>query len=176
MIDKEVFAQGMGQLAGAFGREVDGPVSKMYHQVLSPHLTDAQFVEAVTRTVASETFWPSPATILEKAGVSPQQRSEGVLRMVNDALFKHGGFKFLPTEISMAWDTATWAAIREVGGLAAITNCTEEKWPAMQRKFQRAYEAATSPKPSVTDGRTPATKQLVARTSRDLALPNGDRD
>jgi len=178
MISDAVFITGMGQLAGAFGREIDGPVSLMYHSLLSPHLTDEQFVDAVTRTIGSEKFWPPPALILEKAGVSPQQRSEGALRIVNDALFQHGGYRFLPAAISTAWDAPTWAAIRAVGGLKEITLCTEEDWPKLQAKFRRAYEAAIAPKGKALPSGEKTQQQvvdLVRSVARDRSLPRGDR-
>lgn len=177
MIDKAVFSAGMGQLGGAFGREIDGAVSAMYYSILSPHLTSEQFIDAVTRACASETFWPAPAVILEKAGVSPDQRSEGALRMVSDALLAHGGYRYLPAEISQSWDAATWAAIREIGGLKEITDCTHERWAKMQARFRRAYEAALSPKSALPSGEKPdpRVKKLVAETGRALALPRGDR-
>jgi hypothetical protein len=177
MIDKAVFAAGMGQLGGAFGREVDGAVSAMYYSVLSPHLSDEQFVDAVKQVCGTETFWPAPAVILETAGVSPQQRSEGALRAVNDALLEHGGYRFLPAAISQSWDAATWAAIKEIGGLKEITECTHERWPKLQARFRRAYEAAFALKPALPSGEKPdpRVKKLVAETGRALALPPRDR-
>lgn len=185
MIDKQVFANYMGLLAGNFGREVDGAVSRLYYGVLSPHLTTEQFVDAMNRTMATETFWPAAAVILEKAGVSPHQRSEGALRMVSNALFEHGGYRFLPAEISTSWDAATWAAIREIGGLKEITLCTEERWPKLQAKFRRAYEAALAPAPALSAGGKPdprvlklveSTAKAMSRGGQDNALPAGDRE
>lgn len=178
MIDKATFAEGMGRLAGNFGREIDGAVGQSYYAALSPHLSNEQFIEAVTRAIGGETFWPPAAKLLELSGVSPCQRSEGALKHVSDTLFKHGGYRFIPADVAQSFDEQTWAAIREVGGLKEITCCTEERWPAMQRRFQRAYEAATGGKAQVGDGRQPHAKRLVAGVvgsiGRDRAT--GERD
>lgn len=177
MLDKAIFAEGMGQLGGAFGREIDGAVSRMYYETLAPHLTTEQFVDTVKRVIGTETFWPSPAVLLEKAGVSPQQRSEGALRVVSDALFLHGGHKSIPLEVCQSWDAATWAGISAIGGLREITYCTDERWSGMQRRFQRAYEAALTPQTALPSDRPQSeTKRLVRETGRALALPLGDRD
>lgn len=162
MIDKAVFAEGMGQLGGAFGREIDGPVSRMYYAILSPALSNEQWVEAVTETVKTERFWPSPAVLLEKAGKDEESRSQLAFRTVADALNAHGGYRFLPAEVSQSWDAATWAGIKEIGGLREITECTERNWPSLVRRFTKAYQDALKPKLAlVRDHPQPA----VARNS-----------
>lgn len=174
MITKELFAQGMGQLGGAFGREIDGPVTRTYYAVIGPKLTDEEWQAAVLATVASERFWPSPAVILEKAGRDAETLSQEAFRQVTDALNNHGGYRFLPAEISTAWDAATWAGIKAIGGLREITECTEQRWPGLVRKFCKAYQETLSPRPSITAGEAdPKTKRLVSGAARQLSLVGG---
>lgn len=176
MIDKAVFAQGMGQLGGAFGREIDGPVSRMYYAILSPALDNEEFVRVVTETVKSERFWPSPAVLLEKAGKDEEGQSQLAFRRVADALNAHGGYRFLPAEISQSWDPATWAGIKAIGGLREITECTERRWPGLVRDFCKAYQDALKPRLQlVRDATQPAVAELVTSVSRDRQLPRGDR-
>jgi len=189
MIDKAIFAEGMGQLGGAFGREIDGPVSKMYYGILSKRLTTEQFAAAVTKTLDTETFWPSPAVILGKVISAPEKDAQHAFEKVNNTLKLHGGFRFLPNEIAKQWDQATWAGIKAVGGLMQITTCTTERWDALQRRFRNAYLEALNPPPALPAGEKPdpRVKQLVASTAlamrtttpqggQDNALPRGDRE
>lgn len=182
MIDKNVFAEGMGQLGGAFGREIDGPVSRMYFAVLSPKLTSEQFVAAVTKTIEAERFWPSPAVILEHAGQDAETQADAAFRMVHDALNQHSGFRYLPGEISRSWDAPTWAGLRAIGGLREISECTDTRWAALVKKFCKAYIAALSPAPALPSGDNPAPRKRVgtggaalALVIKDMALPPGDR-
>lgn len=180
MIDKNIFAEGMGQLGGAFGREIDEPVTRMYYAILSPVLTSEAFVAAVTNTVATERFWPSPAVILEKAGADIHAIAQRAFRVVVDGLNEHGGYRFLPASVSQSWDAATWAGIKAIGGLREITDCTERRWPGLVRDFCKAYTEALQPSKTLPHGQPqPQTKHLVARVvgsiGRDAQLPPGDR-
>lgn len=176
MISKAVFAEGMGQLGGAFGREIDEPVTRMYYAILSPAMSNEQFVAAVTETVSTERFWPSPAVLLEKAGKDSEAQAQIAFRVVADALNTHGGYRFLPTTISQSWDAPTWAGIKAIGGLREITECTERNWPSLVRRFTKAYQDATKPKLAlVRDTVQPQATALVASVSRDRQLPRGDR-
>src|SRR5690242_2185792 len=76
MIDRRIFATGMGVLTGAYGRQpLDAPTSLAYYDALSPLMTTAQFEQAVKDVIAQERFWPSPAVILQAAGIAPNTRA-----------------------------------------------------------------------------------------------------
>jgi hypothetical protein len=174
MIDKEVFVQGMGQLGGAFGREIDGPVSKMYYGILSPKLSTEQWVEAVTKTMTAERFWPSPAVILSYAVGDPEMIAGRALAHVRGVIARHGGVPYLPAS-AVEFDAPTWAGIKEIGGLA---HCSTEK---NERRFVRAYLAALTPQPVLSasaERPQPETRRLVASVTRsigrDRAVPKGD--
>lgn len=171
MIDREAFAQGMGQLGGAFGREIDGPVSKMYYGILSPKLSSAQWAAAVTQVVATERFWPSPAVILAAAQADGATESQRAFDVVNDALRQHGGYRFLSHDVAKRWDAATWVGISAVGGLVEITNCTDHRWESLQRKFRAAYESARIATPALRAGPEQPqaeTRRLVASVAQHL--------
>lgn len=172
MIDKDVFAQGMGQLGGAFGREIDGPVSKMYYATLSPHLTNEEWIEAVTRTVTEETFWPSPAVVLSKIKETEQESAVRAFAHVKRTLALYGGFRFIPVDVAKSFDSATWAAIKELGGLSQVMEENE-------KKFTRAYLNFLKPRaPRIKPSEDSRVKQLtsgIGSGGRDKALPSGDR-
>jgi hypothetical protein len=161
MIDKEKFIAGMAVLSGAFGREVDGPVQRAYYGVLNSQLTDEEFERAVSLTLATETFWPSPAVLLSKVKADDDTRGQVAFEHVNRVSGNAGGFRFLSHETyHREFDAPTRAAISAVGGLSEIGNTPVERWPTLQRKFAKAYSESLVPKlaPPETDGRV---KQLV---------------
>lgn len=146
MIDKEQFAAGMALLSGSYGREIDGPVQRLYYGVLSAKLTTEEFQKAVADTVATETFWPSPAVILGKVPRLAEDRPAKALEHVNRVLSSVGGHRFLSfARFQSEFDAPTRAAISAVGGLSAITGCSEERYGSLAKKFAtafREYEAA----------------------------------
>lgn len=170
MIDKDAFIAGIAVLAGAFSREVDAPVQRAYYAVLSPQMTTEEFEKAVALTLTSETFWPSPAVLLSKVKKGDEGKGLLALEHVTRIVDKAGGFRFLPHATYLAeFDAPTRAAISVCGGLVVITNTSEERWPAMQRKFAAAYTQALNPKPALSAPPTDArVKQLVASTADAL--------
>lgn len=176
MIDKEKFVTGMAVLAGAFGREVDAPIQSAYYRVLSPQLNDAEFERAVSRTIETETYWPSPAVLLGKVKQDTTAQALASLEHVTRVTGQHGGYRFLAAETyHQEFDAPTKAAISAVGGLAAIGNTSEERWPSLQKRFAAAYADSINPKlpaPAEQDGKV---KQLVGTTARQLTLSGRDR-
>ena len=63
-IDKLALTTGLALLGGAHGREIDGATVRMYFSVLSPQLTTDQVNTAIERSLAADTYWPSPAVLL----------------------------------------------------------------------------------------------------------------
>lgn len=176
MISKEIFQQGMGTLGASYGREVGGGTAKVYFAALAPHLTDVQFIDAVNKAIVSERFWPSPAVLLEKAGADADALALRAWDAMRDTVQLHGGYRFLPVEVFGTFDAPTKAGIRAVGGLAEIAGTTQERWPALVRRFCKAYQEALSPRPALASPPTdPRVKRLVAETGRVLALPPRDR-
>jgi hypothetical protein len=111
--------------------------------------------------------------ILEKIRPS----AEGAFQTVVDALNAHGGYRFIPGEVYQRFDAPTKAALKAIGGMAKITNCEgDASWERLKKKFAAAFGEAVNPQPAIADTRQPDTKRLVARVSKDMALPNGDRD
>lgn len=140
MIEKESFMAGMALLSGAYGREIDGPVQRMYFGILSAKLTTEEFQQAIKDTMATETFWPSPAVILGKVPRLLEDRPARALEHVNRILSAHGGHRFLShATFQSEFDAPTKAAISAVGGLSAITNCSEERYGTLTKKFVGAY-------------------------------------
>ena len=169
MIDKQVFAAGLGLLAGAFNRTVDPPISRVYYSVLSSRLTTEQFEAAVQRVLAEETFWPSPAVLLRKADLPmPQYAAIEALNHVTRVLSETGGYRFLPHERFHAeFDAPTKAAISAVGGLADLCDTPVERWAGLTKRFTDAYLRAlqpTLPHPAVE----PRVSHLVRQTARSL--------
>lgn len=159
MIDKDIFLAGMTALSGAYGREIDGAVQRLYFAILSPKLDTAEFQAAVTLTCETETFWPSPAVILGKVPRLAEDRPALALGHVAKILSQSGGHRFLTFDTyHREFDAPTKHAISAVGGLSAITNCTEERYGSLQKKFAAAYREYEANPPALPADR----KQLAA--------------
>lgn len=150
MIDKTEFLAGMTALSGAFGREIDGAVQRMYFGILSSKLTTMEFQQAVRDVLETETFWPSPAVLLGKVARLKQDAGALAFAHVNRVCADHGGFRYLSYDTYQAeFDAPTKAAILAVGGLAKIAGTTEDQWPGLVKRFAAAHQLAVGGKPAV---------------------------
>jgi hypothetical protein len=169
MIEKPTFVTGMTALSAAFGREIDGGTQAMYYGVLNPRLTTDEFERAVSLTLSSETFWPSPAVLLGKVKADDATRGLLAFEHVTRVMRQSGGHRYLSFDKYTAeFDAPTKAAISAVGGLPAITNTSEERWAGLQKRFAAAYVESTQPRLAApqTDAKV---KQLVRDTSAMLS-------
>lgn len=57
----------MVSLGERFARETSTPLVRMYHQALEPHLTDSELETGTRIVIAEDTFFPSPARLIEAA-------------------------------------------------------------------------------------------------------------
>lgn len=173
MIEKEQFITGMALLSGAFGREVDGPIQRAYYAVLSKQLTTAEFERAVSITLETETFWPSPAVLIGKVKQDTQARALSALEHVNRVTGQAGGYRFLPVEtFHREFDAPTRVAIAAVGGLGAIGNVSEDRYSTLQKKFVAAYSESLQPRIAAPE----TDKQVKRLTSKTAAAMVSGRD
>jgi len=175
VIQKDEFVAGMAALGGAFGREVEAPVQRMYYAVLNPRLTTEQFQEAVSRVVATQTFWPSPAVLLNAVKADDESRALLAFEHVNRITGQSGGYRFLTAETyHREFDAPTRQAISAVGGLVTIANTSEDRWSGLQRRFSEAYQTALRPALAVpADGPDPRARRLIAETADKLEKLGG---
>lgn len=143
MIDRNRFATGMGILGGAFGRIVDDAVIHAYYVTLSPRLETPQWERAVTEVLARETFWPSPARLLELSGRgSDDEAGRAAFRALVDDVRSHGGYRFYPHDRFAALPENVKAGVKRIGGLAAISSMSVEREASVGKQFLEAYRDA----------------------------------
>lgn len=153
MIDKDTFLAGMTALSGAYGREIDGAVQRLYFGILSPKLDATEFQAAIKTTLETETFWPSPAVILGKVPRLLEDRPAKALEHVNRVLSSVGGFRFLSFDrFQSEFDAPTKAAISALGGLSVMTGWSEERYASLAKKFAVAYREHEAKAAQVTAG------------------------
>lgn len=170
MIDADAFAAGMGILAGNFGREVDGAVSRAWYTLLSPKMTTREFERAVQLVLESETYWPSAALLLAKIRIPADDQAEQALRELNSTLGQFGGFQHTPyAALEPHLDGPTKAALNAIGGLGELAATTEEKYPRLVKKWVAAYNRAKpdAATPKLPQPKTdPAVMELIADLSQ----------
>src|SRR4051812_30169009 len=169
-IDKDAFSAGLGILANNFRHTVDAALSRVWYRTLSDRLTTTQFEQAVARSIAEDTFWPSAASLIAKVADTPEVAGLAALEHVGRVTSRHGGFRSLPHAVfTSEFDLPTRAAIAAVGGLHSIANTADERWAGLQKRFAAAYAKALSPQPQLAaapvDGRV---KSLVGSVARSL--------
>jgi hypothetical protein len=84
MLSSESVAEGMAILASAFRRRLSGEMTLVYHRVLSRHLHEDQFEDAVNAVLENEKTFPSVATVLMYGRASSRHRHEAGTAYVGD--------------------------------------------------------------------------------------------
>lgn len=149
MIDKEIFAQRMGLLAGRIGRELEAPVFREYYTQLSDMLTTQQFVAATALAFhtwsAEYRNWPSPKQLVELiAPVEEPELSAG--EAFERVLAIAGRYVHSPDFAQRMADIQqlganTVRAFRAAGGFRDFSNPLESELPWLRKRFVQAYEA-----------------------------------
>ncbi len=157
MIERGAYAEGMQLLIGAHGRgALPVALARAYYATLSPRLTTAEFRAAVDASLARDTWWPSPARLLELAQRSEQQLATEAFNRLRRDLEANGGYQWYPSARYAALDEPTRFAIRECGGLRALGQADERQHPALVKQFVAAYLHASR------GAGSPATPEPVA--------------
>lgn len=144
MIDRAVFTTAIGLLAGNFGRNVDGLVSSMYFQELSPLLSTQEFEELVRRAIREEEYWPSIARLRAMVEARHVERATTALAHVRAVFAKAGGPRFLTADAYReAFDAPTRNALWAdgVGGPSGLLDATSYDAQRVAQAFCDAYVA-----------------------------------
>ena len=165
MINFEKFAAAMSVLASAFGRTVDTAAINSYYRVLSPRLTTKRFERALQRVLEEESFWPSPAVILQHA-TSGDDAATALMRVSQELSAQHG-YRFASGDWFRNLEEPVKAGISAIGGLRVITMATTREWPSLERRFVKAYNARAA---ELRAAKAAITSSGIA-TGRDRQLP-----
>lgn len=184
MIERREFERGMSLLSATYRAPVDEPLARLYFGVLTAALTTEQFGAAVQRTVAAERYWPSPAVILQHAGIQPARLSESdrAGELAGAAVFTHllqmrtytpHGYRLDWRRVEAELGVAAVRALQAIGGPSRVAEITCRDEPFARRDFARAYSTAlahpTIERPAlgqVVPG--PAVGELVTRVAERL--------
>jgi hypothetical protein len=150
MIDRAIFAAGMGVLCDIFGREIGVPAMKAYYAVLGGRLTTAEFERAVNLAISQDIFWPTPARLLALVGRDTETAALSALTKLSSRLRLGGGHLHFAAAEYGQLDVPTRKGISAAGGLRAICECRPENAAALQRRFVTAYAAAVNRAPALT--------------------------
>lgn len=186
MIEKEVFAQRMGLLAGRIGRELEAPVFREYYTQLSAMLTTQQFVAATALAFhtwsAEYRNWPSPKQLVELiAPVAQPELSAG--EAYERVLSIAGRYVHDPAFATRMADIQrlganTLRAFRAAGGFRDFSNPLESELPWLRKRFVEVYEATCAHAESEQAAQLALASadtqvaELSAATAAKLAMPN----
>jgi hypothetical protein len=174
MINKEVFAQRMGLLAGRIGRELEGAVQAEYYRHLAAMLTTEQFVAATAIAFATWDSayrnWPSPKQLVEMVtpiatpALSAAEAFERVLAITNDPRIPIG--ERMPKIQAMG--ATTVRAFRAAGGRRDFENVLEDQVVWVRKRFVDAYADACDN----ADAERAANLALASASEQVAALVN----
>jgi hypothetical protein len=183
VIDKEIFAQRMGLLAGRIGRELEGAVQAEYYRALSRMLTTEQFVAATALCFATWDSayrnWPSPQQLVEmvtpvaEPSLSGAEMFERVFGIYNDPRLSIDQRK---TQLQLLGATAV-RAFHASGGRREFENVLEADVRWIRKTFVDAYESVTENAESeraanlALASASEAVRSLVDATAEKLAMP-----
>jgi hypothetical protein len=131
MIDQGIFGKEITILCERFDRALTKPVMARYYEILTVQMDTAQFEMASRRIFAEETFFPSPATFIEKALGSIKNNAELEWLRLMEAQTKNER-----CELSQSGRRALTA----IGGTWALRNVTNSS--RLHSDFLSSYQAA----------------------------------
>ena len=144
MISPEALGKGMAILVGSFGMEIDEARIETYRLVLSPFLTDEEWIEGVAHAAAFEKFFPSPSVIREYAqhGLDGQLRLEAAdaYDVILDSYER--GENIDRREIEGRYGKASADAFMAAGGSRDFAWCEPKDQPFRRKRFLEGYTSA----------------------------------
>jgi hypothetical protein len=147
VIELRMMAAGLAALGAAFNREVTPQIADVYHGVIGPKLTEAQWQRAVRRALEAETFFPPPSALLRygQADGAPQARAAEVY----DRLVSHyeRGDNLGPREVLEKYGDAAMEAFVAAGGTRAFSWCEPSGEPFRRKAFIEAWIDVTDQDP-----------------------------
>ncbi len=127
-MDKQVFAEQMGNLGVVFDREVSKQVLDLYYEDLKS-LTNAQMIDAVTKWRKAGRFFPRPSELLDMLKTSKSSAGEAwahVLKQLRDSQ----NADLTPAELN---------TVNEIGGIDALAHMTYSQLEFKSKDFKAAY-------------------------------------
>lgn len=111
MIDQNVHLEWFAVLAERFGRSFTPTLHDAYLIALDPHLTTEEFVRGCQTVFWGDTFWPTPARIVDAALGSLEERGIAQWSLLWETVTR---------DQSGEIDSVTRAVLRDMGGFIAI--------------------------------------------------------
>ena len=148
MLTRGEMAKGMALLSTAFNRALTDELVAVFHAVVGPKLSAAEWERAVRRTLDCETFFPAPAVLLRygRAEGAPTARAaEFYERIVCDF---EAGRNPGPREVSEQYGTAAMEAFVAAGGVTAFSWCEPAGLPFRRKAFIEAWLETTEQEPA----------------------------
>lgn len=139
MIDLEVFAEEIGILANWFNRSFEPPTLKRLHQRLSAQMTTEQFRAACDVVFENNRFFPSVSEFVQAVhgqheALASQEWNKCIAQAARVSPYDRSTYEI---ELSPAGTMA----LREVGGLTALSQLTEEREPWVKKEFLNLWKS-----------------------------------
>jgi hypothetical protein len=142
-MNPRVFANGMAQLAAAYGgRDLPDDVLATYKQYLGD-LGDVEFKRAVIQAIRERLYFPSVAELRQLALGDLRERALNGLADVERLMGRYGGLVGnIPPEKLAELGTTTLAGLRAAGWLDAVRNATTDTRPRLEKAFVEGFIVA----------------------------------
>ncbi len=145
MIDRKIFAVGMGVLAERFRTEIAGPAQKGYHTILSEELNDEEFQIAVKLAFRHSQFWPSPQQLIDfvRPPANHAVNAGIAFERLLDAgeILVQGRPKCWRREVVHRMGKAVLVGFDAIGGNDRLREYEARELPFIRRDFVEAYKA-----------------------------------
>lgn len=128
---------GLKMLSEVFSKELSDAAVMAYEHVMQT-LTDQEFRKAVNVALEDCRFMPTPAELRELAGKGKTIKPEAAIGAMFDAIVRKvkswGRYRAFSFD-----DPVCCAAIRRLGGISRIADCSDEGLRPLRRQFVDTY-------------------------------------
>lgn len=150
MIEKTAFQAGMHALGAAFTRDLPDDVLRVFDQVLSSKLDDAQWQKAVRLAIEKEIYFPPPAVLLKYGSTDRPVLTEGAEvfdKILNDFV---NGEHLSHREVLARYGIAARDAYAASGGEMAFNHAgTEETAKWVRKAFLATWKDVVEADPQL---------------------------
>lgn len=173
MIDPEIFAAWLEELATYYGRKVGSLVERAWYKQLGQRMTTEQFIQAAEKAIYSETFMPTPEKLLELAKGNSEELALNEWEKCIHAAARGD------REIVSSLSPAGKLALRSVGGIHGLGMSEEKDRQWLMKKFMETWKSTSVDQrpalPAAQDAQVLPSADIQALTSKLSMNGNGKR-
>jgi hypothetical protein len=145
MLDKEIFATQIGELAAYHKKDISSFVQRIWYKHLSQSLSTAQFEQAIELAFVKCNFMPTPEQLVEFGGSGQKTKILSQWERIDQG---RKAFSAAPCDVkgydqlmeAMNLDPVAFKALKVLGGIVALSKLNDQDIRWTRERFVEYYQ------------------------------------